>query len=316
MRNAQPSVGKNKNMDSSSKKRVFMFAGFVLLILVVVIVFLFYGQGAGRAYYNTPTSVGTGGFQGNPVDLTNKKVGDILSFIVGANLATGESVAYGFDLKYPSDKLQFEDVTTLRDGDPAADTTQWGTDLKTVDSATSGVVKFSDVTLNYNAPLKGTVQLATVNFKVIVPLTDDDLKEGKMDFTDLYVLSVTDSLTNLVISVKNPSNEQFVLPQNCDQASVCNGHVDLDAVTSTQMNNLCVKFPTICKDNVVNADLNGDGKVNDGDIIIIQLAMLSAQSDYPSCGAANQKSCLFSGINVCENLKNSYTQQIACGGSQ
>ena len=64
-----------------------------------------------------------------------------------------------------------------------------------------------------------------------------------------------------------------------------------------------------------NADLNGDGMVNDGDIIIIQLAMQATESVHAGCGAVGQASCQFPSVYVCENLENSYDEPItSCGG--
>jgi len=72
----------------------------------------------------------------------------------------------------------------------------------------------------------------------------------------------------------------------------------------------------VCNNGVFNADLNGDGFVDDGDIIIIQLANRAIESGYSTCGSDKispvQDACPFSGLYVCENLKNSIKSTFKC----
>ena len=90
----------------------------------------------------------------------------------------------------------------------------------------------------------------------------------------------------------------------------------------TQVGEFCTLHgfidPASCASGI-GADLNGDGEVNDGDVLIIQLAMLAEESTFTTCGADNQDSCDFSSggdlVFVCENLKMSYIASFSCGGN-
>ena len=84
-------------------------------------------------------------------------------------------------------------------------------------------------------------------------------------------------------------------------------------LTDAQRTTLCGQAAT----QGFNADLNGDTFVNDGDIIIIQLAMLAKESGYATCGdnGLNQPACQFAGpLYICEDLTNSNSESIICGG--
>lgn len=87
--------------------------------------------------------------------------------------------------------------------------------------------------------------------------------------------------------------------------------LDADDLSADQRTALCASGST----QGFNADLNNDGRINDGDIIIIQLAMLAKESGYATCGAQNEAACAFEGeVYVCEDLTNSYSNSITCGG--
>ena len=80
---------------------------------------------------------------------------------------------------------------------------------------------------------------------------------------------------------------------------------------------LCTQFNVCDADGQINADLNKDGVINDGDVIVLQLSLEATDSFHQDCGDNNQdqNACDFGGIFVCEDVGNKL-EAFACGGEE
>ncbi len=345
---AQVAVG-----SEGTKKPVLIGIGVVVLLIVVVGGFFFFSKGKTAGQAINVGSVQSGkdidyyvskGFYGG----TDTVVTNDLKATEGVDLKVWGYVPVGKSAINAKVKVTFDTskVTYIAGGtllDQGIDA--WDTNLLFVDKGSSGDTKIwtSIYHVNLDAtkalPEKRGYELAEFRFKVKdgITLTPLQLAEAiHIDTVELYDLDSSQLITagNLILQLNGETTCQKCPPQipptidTFDVASV--DAMALGAkVTVDQMKIMCTqdKFKGVCTVNSggqvsANADLNGDTKINDGDIIIIQLAMLAAESGYSACGDAtkDQGACDFSTkdakLFICENLKNSYTASFSCKGGK
>ena len=320
----------------------------IVIILVLVLIFFIRKPATGQA-----TSAGTAFTSGQggimlPIDTSGISVGSALNIYIGANIGAAQSVAFDFALNYPADALTLVSVTPSVSWGADAftrTTPSLGSILfehGTLDyvRAFTGNRQLAIVTFRVNRLLKSPdfQELTFSRFNVYDLQTGFNVITSTIGGAGTTIVSPCTEATCRVDYGLIARNE---CPPEMDSAtcksrynlvdsSLCVGTCpavdstlctpwlnNLDttglttALTEAQRTALC----TIGATTGFNADLNGDGQVNDGDVIIIQLAMLAKESRYNTCGGSGEISCPFPGVYVCENLQNSYTAAIAsCGG--
>jgi hypothetical protein len=288
-----------------------------VIALLVVGALLFFGLGGvGQAiFFEAPAQFTTAGAEA-PIDLP-KKAGDIVTLRIGATIDQGkESVAYEFEVDYPSEKLQLIDVDSKLIDD-------WGSDfLRT--TPTQDHIKFEHGTINPFKAIKGpnNVRLAEVNFRALTDInTADDLAD--LQITDVTVLDLAsdEDFFPEATAFFQPSGEVICAQQDQITQEACLEEFETlmltadctagDSCEANQVAVYCATNPEEC--DSYTSDINNDGEINGQDAFII---FKINEANVNSCGDDGQAPCKFGDNYVCDGSTfrvNGYKNFVASG---
>ena len=334
-------------MSRAQLSRKVVVISIIVIVLVLVLIFFIRKPATGQA-----TSAGTAftsGQGGIMLPIATVGLDGILYIQIGANIGTAQSVAFDFALNYPADALTLVSVTPgVNWGVNAFTRTTPSSGSILFEHATldyarafTGTQQLALIRFTVKRPLTSAdfQALTFSRFNVYDLQTGSNVITSTIGGAGTTIVSPCTEATcradyGLIARSQCPpemdsatckSRYNLVDSSSCGtgtcptvDSALCTPWLQslntaglTSALTEAQRTALC----TIGVTTGFNADLNGDGQVNDGDVIIIQLAMLAKESRYNTCGGSGEISCQFPGVYVCENLQNSYTSAIpSCGG--
>ena len=320
------------SLPSPAKKPVVIGAITVVILLVLVIFFFGTKQFAGKAVYTAPDTdtfaVGSAGIIDTP-EIRNIDRVDFLVVEVGADIGTAASVAFEFEMNYPSDYFSFEGVVPRVDW--SGETEEDVAFSRTTPGSDSFLFEYA--TLDYSSSITGEVFLADVRFRIIDEIVPYQSRLGEITFNDISVWNldapeddlitgqpVTVASVEPVAGVTECTADAALCGQFCTDNQVCPPVDDsLPAEEPTELNqdtvtafcqqdansatcqNMCTTLglcPTAA--GTYTVDINGDNTINGQDaFIILKIAEALVR---PACGENAQVPCgPFSGTYTCDS---------------
>lgn len=311
----------NKTQEApTSTKKVVIIALVSVGVALLLFLLVFFGRGmfAGRAYFAAEEGgvQYTAGFQGDLNDILEK---DSFTFPVGANLGDKESVAFKIVLEYDSSKVTPGDVVfklveeeesywrSDADGEPFLDANGDPLDITfhrappqdTGKSPRDKKMVIEHATIDWEKPISGPVHL------VDIPFTAEN---GGLELSDLNPENPNDAVfkfeTIEIYELDNPDNNIVTVIQPSGEIACPDVTLLFGRLSEAEQKILCAR------QGAGGADLNNDGKIDNDDVTILQLALEAIDPSLEpqrNCGAATQNYCDFNGIWVCENADSSTT---------